>query len=154
VFHDDAAALLFAGDHVLPTITPSIGFETEPTANPLGDFLSSLAKVRALPDSRLLPAHGPVVPSVHARVDELVAHHESRLQQCLDHLEHTGTTAARVADALSWTGRERRFRELDVFNRVLATLETRAHLELLAAQGRAHRRRDIDGIVRYSPPTN
>jgi len=154
VFHDPAAALLFAGDHVLPTITPSIGFETEPTADPLGDFLSSLAKVRALPDSRLLPAHGPVGPSVHARVDELVAHHESRLQQCLDQLDHTGTTAAGVADALSWTGRERRLRELDVFNRVLATLETRAHLQLLAAQGRAHRRRDIDGIVRYSPPTN
>ena len=27
VFHDEAAALLFAGDHVLPHITPSIGFQ-------------------------------------------------------------------------------------------------------------------------------
>jgi len=151
VFHDRMAGLLFAGDHVLPTITPSIGFETAPTANPLGDFLSSLAKVRTLPDSRLLPAHGPVSPSVHARVDELVAHHEIRLQQCLDLLDHSGTTAAGVADALSWTGRERRFRELDVFNQVLASLETRAHLELLAAQGRVNRRNDTDGTIRYSP---
>jgi len=153
VFHDRAAGLLFAGDHVLPTITPSIGFETAPTANPLGDFLSSLGKVRSLPDSRLLPAHGPVGPSVHARVDELAVHHESRLQQCLGLLDHTGTTAAAVADALSWTGRGRRFRELDVFNQVLATLETRAHLELLSAQGRARCRKDADGIMRYSLPT-
>ncbi len=79
VFHDQAAALLFAGDHVLPTITPSIGFEPVLSPNPLGDFLASLATVRARPDAMLLPAHGPVTPSVHARVDELVAHHGARL---------------------------------------------------------------------------
>ena len=48
--------LLFAGDHVLPTITPSIGFESAMRANPLGAFLQSLALVRARPDARLLPA--------------------------------------------------------------------------------------------------
>jgi len=57
-----------------------------------------------------------------------------------------------VAELLSWTGRERRFSELDVFNRVLATLETRAHLELLAAQGRAERRL-VNGTAQYSLST-
>src|SRR6478735_9512859 len=44
VFADRAAGLLFAGDHVLPTITPSIGFEPAYAPQPLGDFLTSLAK--------------------------------------------------------------------------------------------------------------
>ena len=80
VFADLGAGLLFSGDHVLPTITPSIGFEPAYAALPLGDFLGSLAKVRAMPDLRLLPAHGAAAPSTHARVDELVAHHEVRSQ--------------------------------------------------------------------------
>ena len=33
VFHDEAGAALFAGDHVLPHITPSIGFEAVPSGS-------------------------------------------------------------------------------------------------------------------------
>ncbi len=72
VFADRSDGLLFAGDHVLPTITPSIGFTVPPTPDPLGDFMASLTKVRGLPDLQILPAHGPVAPSSHARVDELL----------------------------------------------------------------------------------
>ena len=36
-----------------------------------------------MPDLRLLPAHGPVTGPTHARVDELVAHHDERLALCL-----------------------------------------------------------------------
>ena len=79
MFLDARAGALFAGDHVLPHITPSIGLEPQRTAMPLGDYLASLALVRSMPDTILLPAHGPVAPSVHARVDELLAHHEARL---------------------------------------------------------------------------
>ena len=50
--------------------------------NPLADFLDSLELVRRLPDLRLLPAHGPVTDSAHARVDELLAHHDHRLDLC------------------------------------------------------------------------
>src|SRR3546814_6999922 len=77
VFADLADQLLFAGDHVLPTITPSIGFEPVLADQPLIDFLDSLAKVRAMPDLRLLPAHGAVTESSHARVDELIPFHRS-----------------------------------------------------------------------------
>ncbi len=84
VFADLDAGLMFSGDHVLPTITPSIGFEPAYPSQPLGDFLASLAKVRALPDLRLLPAHGAVTSSTHTRVAELVAHHDERLRLCLE----------------------------------------------------------------------
>ena len=135
VFADHTAGLLFAGDHVLPRITPSIGFEPVLADQPLGDFLGSLAKVRAMPDLTLLPAHGPVAPSVHARVDELVAHHDQRLDHCREAVQAEPGTAYDVARRLTWTRHEHALDDLDLFNAALATLETRAHLELLVARG-------------------
>jgi glyoxylase-like metal-dependent hydrolase (beta-lactamase superfamily II) len=150
VFADLAAGLLFAGDHVLPTITPSIGFEPAYADQPLGDFLASLAKVRAMPDLRLLPAHGAVTSSTHTRVDELVAHHEHRLALCLAAVQSGRRTSHDVATDLPWTRHERRLRDLDVFNAALASMETMAHLELLAAQGRVGRS-ETDGVALYAP---
>ena len=148
VFHDLAASLLFAGDHVLPTITPSIGFEPVLSPDPLGDFLGSLAKVRARPDATLLPAHGPVTESVHARVDELVAHHSARLDETEKAVRAGAVTAFDAASQLRWTRRERKVEELDPFNQMLAIAETAAHLELLAAQGRLTAETS-DGLRRY-----
>jgi glyoxylase-like metal-dependent hydrolase (beta-lactamase superfamily II) len=150
VFADLDAGLLFAGDHVLPTITPSIGFEPAYADQPLGDFLASLAKVRALPDLRLLPAHGAVTGSTHTRVDELVAHHDERLRLCLDSVRAGRQTAYDVAGDLPWTRREKRLADLDVFNAALASMETMAHLDLLAARGEITRR-DDDGVSVYGP---
>ena len=149
VFHDTASALLFSGDHVLPTITPSIGFEPVLSPNPLGDVLESLATVRARPDARLLPAHGPVTDSVHARVDELVAHHGKRLDETLAAITRGAVSAYDVAGQLTWTRRERSLDELDPFNQMLAIAETAAHLELLTAQGRV-RYDDTDGLRCYA----
>lgn len=147
VFAESDAGLLFAGDHVLPTITPSIGFEPVPVQQPLRDFMASLAKVRALPDLRLLPAHGPVADSTHARVDELLAHHEDRLALCLAALAGGPRTSYAVAGDLPWTRHERSFASLDPFNAALASMETKAHLELLVARGRASRSETADGVV-------
>jgi glyoxylase-like metal-dependent hydrolase (beta-lactamase superfamily II) len=137
VFYDTPAALLFAGDHVLPTITPSIGFEPAMAANPLGSFLDSLAIVRARPDALLLPAHGAVSPSVHNRVDELIEHHRVRLDAMAVVLGWGIDTASEVAAKVTWTKRERDLSDLDVFNQFLAVCETGAHLNLLVSQGRA-----------------
>jgi glyoxylase-like metal-dependent hydrolase (beta-lactamase superfamily II) len=136
VFRDVARSLLFAGDHVLPTITPSIGFETPPAPNPLRDFMSSLTKMRSLPDARLLPAHGPVTDSVHDRIDELVVHHETRLASTEKAVRSGATNAYEVAKLLLWTRRNRSFADLDPFNQMLAVNETAAHLEMLATLGR------------------
>jgi glyoxylase-like metal-dependent hydrolase (beta-lactamase superfamily II) len=132
VYADLAGGLLFAGDHVLPHITPSIGFESAPESSPLGSYLASLRLMRELPDLRLLPAHGSVTDSVDALLD----HHAERLDACLAAVRAGSGTAYETAGALTWTRRERHFDELDLFNQMLATTETRAHLEVLVAQGR------------------
>jgi glyoxylase-like metal-dependent hydrolase (beta-lactamase superfamily II) len=150
VFADRSAQLLFAGDHVLPTITPSIGFTMPPAPNPLGDFMVSLTKVRTLPDLRLLPAHGPVAPSSHARVDELLSHHGQRLEQCLAALADGPATSFGVAQQLPWTRHQRSFEELDVFNQGMAVMETKAHLELLVARRLVTRTQTSESVAVFT----
>jgi glyoxylase-like metal-dependent hydrolase (beta-lactamase superfamily II) len=151
VFADAKAGLLFAGDHVLPHITPSIGFQEAPSAEPLREYLQSLNVVRRLPDMRLLPAHGPVSPSTHSRVDELTAHHAERLRLIADVLSGGRCTGYDVALALGWTRRQRKLADLDLMNQMLAICETVYHLDLLVAQQAAVSEADEDGIRRYQP---
>ncbi len=150
VYADSAADLLFAGDHVLPTITPSVGFEINEEAEPLLDYLTSLAKVRAMPDLQLLPAHGATDMRSHARVDQLIAHHDHRLQLCLDAVEAGADTAYEVAKVLPWTRHDRSFTELDVFNQGMAVMETLVHLDLLAIREQVSRD-EADGVLHYLP---
>jgi glyoxylase-like metal-dependent hydrolase (beta-lactamase superfamily II) len=150
VFHDTGSRLLFAGDHVLPTITPSIGFEPVLSDDPLGAFLGSLALMRSRPDARLLPAHGPVTGSTHARVDELIAHHGTRLDETEAAVRGGAQTAPEAAAVLRWTRRGRALADLDPFNQMLAISETAAHLQLLTAQGRVTRH-EADGLRYYLP---
>lgn len=148
-FHEPTTGWLFSGDHVLPHITPSIGFEPKPTDHSLHDFLSSLARVRRLPVERVLPAHGSVFNDLPGRVDELAGHHEQRLDDTLRALAGGAETAYEVAQVLRWTRRLRGFGDLNLFNRMLATLETLAHLELLDSQGRALR--TDEEVARFAP---
>lgn len=150
VFYDEGAGALFAGDHVLPHITPSIGFEFPPAELPLRDYLESLQLVRSLPDATLLPAHGPVAPSVHARVDELLDHHEQRLTESAKAVEQGADTAAEAARVLRWTRRLRHFDELDRLNQMLAVTETMAHLDVLVLRGWLTVSVDPDGIAHYA----
>ena len=120
---------------MLPTITPAIGLQPVRAASPLADFLASLELVRSRPDALLLPAHGATGMRVHQRVDELLAHHAKRLDDTLAAVRAGCSTAYEVAAVLPWTRRERRLADLDLFNTMLATTETLAHLDVLAERG-------------------
>ncbi|QKG27485.1 beta-lactamase class B [Actinomadura verrucosospora] len=149
VLRDAAAGLLFAGDHVLPHISPSIGLEAEPERRPLRSYLDSLRLVRDMPDTLLLPAHGPVTASVHTRIDELLEHHAARLDAAAAQVRAGHATAFEVAAAMTWTRRRRSLADLDAFSRMLAVLEIEAHLDVLADQGLldAH---EEGGVRRYA----
>jgi hypothetical protein len=103
-----------------------------------------------LPDARLLPAHGPVAESTHARIDQLLDHHDTRLCQTAEAIEHGATTAFEASRAMRWTSRQRAFEELPPFHQMLAVVETVWHLTLLLAQGRVTSK-EVHGIVKYSP---
>lgn len=150
VLRDSAAGLLFAGDHVLPHITPSIGLERLPEARPLRSYLDSLALLRGQPDLLLLPAHGPVTPSAHTRIDELLAHHEQRLAAVVARVHEGRDDAFSIAAVMPWTRRERRLEELDDMNQMLAVLEIKAHLDVLVDTGTLQHVED-DATDRYVP---
>lgn len=151
VYHDADHGLLFAGDHVLPHITPSLGFEPFSDGRALELFLSSLAAIRELPAEQVLPGHGPAFDDLAGRVDELVAHHDRRLATCVEVISTEGARSARaVAGRLRWTSRERDFTELDPFNRMLAVTETVTHLELLVESGRLRHQDDGGDTLAYA----
>jgi glyoxylase-like metal-dependent hydrolase (beta-lactamase superfamily II) len=147
-FADDEGAMLFAGDHVLPHITPSIGFETVPAHLPLANYLGSLRRVRERRDAVLLPAHGPVAPSVHTRIDELLAHHADRLDRCGDAIAAGARTAYQVAVSIPWTRHARALGEMSAFDQVSAIQETTAHLDVLRMQRRLETR-TVAGVDDY-----
>jgi glyoxylase-like metal-dependent hydrolase (beta-lactamase superfamily II) len=152
VLHDLDAGLLFSGDHVLPTITPSIGFELGDWELPLGRYLASLELLLGRPDAALAPAHGHHGRGVHQRVGELLDHHAQRLRQTRDVLDRAGRplTGASVADGLTWTRRARPLGQLDDFNQMIAICETLAHLDLLVAREEVAER-DDSGVSWFVP---
>ena len=129
---DEAAGLMIAGDQVLPRITSNVSVSlSEPEADPLGEWLDSIARLRQLPaDLLVLPAHGEPFTGLHARLDALASGHLDRLDALHDFLGEP----RRAVDC---------FRIL--FGRVgddsigLATGEAMAHLRRLEVEGRAVR---------------
>ena len=149
VFHDAAANALFAGDHVLPHITPSIGIELVRPPSPLRDYIASLRLMQSLPDATLLPAHGPAGGSTHDRVTELLSHHEQRLRETGDAIERGASTGFEVATAMTWTRHHRQLADLDMFNQIMAVHETMAHLEVLVERGLIERD-VVEGVVHFT----
>ncbi len=139
VYLDEGRGTLFSGDHILPMITPSAGYEPVYVEQPLRDYLASLQKIRTLPDSALLPAHGPVTASTHARIDQIVAHHDARFATLLDLLDAGRSTAFDLAEQMLWTRRQVPLHELDILNQVLASFDTLFHLNYLYSQDRVDR---------------
>ena len=152
VFYDAASKLMFAGDHVLPNITPSIGFEPIRSPNALQNYLNSLSNLLQIDDCTLLPAHGDPGGSMHARVRELVAHHDVRLNEMSSVLNDAPQTAFDVAQQVSWTSKHRSYDELNLFNQILAILETDSHLRLLGAMEsvRVTQIHGVDNYAKYS----
>lgn len=135
VFHDQRDNLLFTGDHVLPRITPSIAYERDPDRLALRSYMHSLQLLLDRPDATMLPAHGSVHSSVHARVAELLAHHDDRLKVTADLVAQGATTALQVASGMTWTRRDKSLEELGDDHAWTAVLEAAAHLELLVWRG-------------------
>ena len=140
--HSPAHALLFraedpvlaAGDVVLPEITPNISvWPDDPDADPLGDYFDALGRLRSLPaDTLVLPAHGLPFRGLHERIDELIEHHEERLQELRDLLAQ-GPASAMEALPILFP------RDLKPTSIPFAFGETLAHLNRLWNGGDAER---------------
>lgn len=137
--------LFISGDQVLPRISSNVSvFPTEPDADPLGDWLESLARVRArVPnDVLVLPAHNLPFRGLHARLDALEAGHARGLAALRAKLS-VPQRAVDVFDALFR-------RPIDTRSLLsMATGETLAHLNRLIALGEATVEEDAQGVAWY-----
>ncbi len=131
-FYEPAHRLLLSGDHVLPRITPNIGFHPQAGSDPLGAFIASLDKVAAYEADEVLPAHEYRFTDLRGRVEELKAHHEARFVEALDAIRQGDTTAWAIAGHLTWS---RPWDRVQGFMRRAAVGETIAHLHALEARG-------------------
>jgi glyoxylase-like metal-dependent hydrolase (beta-lactamase superfamily II) len=139
--YDPEAKLLISGDQVLPRITSNVSvYPTEPDADPLADWLGSLADIkRRVPDDVLvLPAHNSPFRGLHARLDTLMETHRVHLAQ-VEQLLREPKRAVDVFGALF-------SRRIDASVLGMATGEAVAHLNHLLHAGRARRERDDDGV--------
>src|SRR5438477_1010160 len=86
-FWEPHNAVMLSGDHVLPRITPNIPFHPQAGADPLGDFLSSLDRLKPYDAEEVLPAHEHRFVGLDARVAQLHAHHEQRFVEVVDAIQ-------------------------------------------------------------------
>jgi glyoxylase-like metal-dependent hydrolase (beta-lactamase superfamily II) len=140
---DEAGGLMIAGDQVLPRITSNVSLSlSEPEADPLGDWLASIEKLRQLPEDLLvLPSHGEPFTGLHARLDALAHGYRDRLDALHAHLAEP----RRAIDCFSILFG----RAIDDSVIGLATGEALAHLRHLEVEGRAARE-VRDGVNWYS----
>jgi glyoxylase-like metal-dependent hydrolase (beta-lactamase superfamily II) len=132
-FADEDGGLFFAGDHVLPRISPNISTHSGGAADPLRDYLTSLDDVAALPATEVLPGHEWRFRGLAGRTRELRDHHERRLAELLTAVRaHPGSTPWELAAHLTWS---RPWAEYARRMRIFAVTETDAHLRLLASRG-------------------
>ena len=130
-FYQREYNVLLAADHILPRITPNISYWFHGDPNPLLTYMSSLGKIRKLDVEWVIPSHGQPFQGANKRIDELLAHHEERLEATWQMLEQPLTI---------FEVRERLFdRPLTVHEMRFAVGETLAHLEYLRAEGRCER---------------
>ena len=142
--HCPELKLLISGDQVLPRITSNVSvFPTEPDADPLTEWLDSIARLkRQIPDDVLvLPSHNEPFHGLHARLDALADGHEKRLVRVLEELQ----TPKRAIDVFSVLFK--RTVGLDMLG--MATGESLAHLNCLIVRGHATRSADHNGVLWY-----
>lgn len=137
----EADDVVLGGDQILPRISSNVSvWPTEPDADPLGDWLDSLERMKTiLPEGALiLPSHGEPFRGVGTRLDALIRGHHVSLKR----LERSLSTPKRAVDVFGSLFA----RPVGDGVRGMATGESIAHLNYLLRQGRATRTRDADGV--------
>lgn len=139
--------ILIAADQILPKITPNVSvWPWEPLADPLSDFLATLADIEAVVSDKtyVLPSHREPFHNARARIAELRGHHDDRLDDLRRSLSRRGaSTAGALLQDLFQV-------ELDGHQVNFAMGEAIAHLNHLCGLGEVDRHVDASGLVTFS----
>lgn len=130
--------LLFSGDMLLNSITPNPDiyppWQSEQRSG-LPDYIRSLSRLRDVKANLALPGHGARIKDVQARVDDVLVHHEERLEFLRGALVVKEMTVLQLALVLL---DHINYKPAGV-NLFLAMREVFGHLEILEARGKVNR---------------
>ena len=139
--------VLISGDQVLPRISSNVSvYPTEPDADPMKNWLESLAKLkREVPDEVLvLPAHNECFRGLHARIAAL----RQGQQTAFDRLQRRLQAPRRAVDVFAALF-GRAIDESNVALLGMATGESLACLNYLVSRGEAQCELDAEGVAWY-----
>ncbi|MDP9876294.1 glyoxylase-like metal-dependent hydrolase (beta-lactamase superfamily II) [Variovorax boronicumulans] len=139
--------VLISGDQILPRISSNVSVSpVEPDADPMADWLASLAKLkREVPDDVLvLPSHNECFRGLHARIDRL----QHGQERSLDRLRNALKTPKRAVDVFTSLF-ARSIAESDVPLLGMATGESLACLNYLRHRGEIACDIADDGVAWY-----
>lgn len=139
-FFNHEHSVLFSADHILPKITPNISYWFHGNDNPLGSYFEALKKMKRFDAQTVIPSHGKPFAGANKRIDELLHHHDERLEETLQAIAEPRTVHATCEILFQ--------RELSVHETRFAIGESLAHLEFLRHAG-ACERENKDGIWYY-----
>lgn len=128
--------ILFSGDHILFDITPNISMHVG-IEDPLGDYLKSLEKISKYRVKYTFPGHREFNGNFQDRIEELLVHHEKRLEELRQAIKEYGPCSAyELAGHISWSSRSKRWEDFSNNQRWFAMGETMTHLILLGKKER------------------
>jgi glyoxylase-like metal-dependent hydrolase (beta-lactamase superfamily II) len=131
--------ILFAGDHILPKITPSVGYHTQSGDNPLGDYLHALGKLEHLAVQKVLPAHEDIFSDLQGRIAEIVEHHKERSEEIGQVISKGSESAYEISSRITWNVKDSDWENMPPLSKRLAVMETLAHLEYMRWGGRVRK---------------
>ena len=129
---------VFSGDHVMGWSSSVIA----PPDGDMGDYMASLARLRAQGAHRLYPAHGDPVPDPAARIDALIHHRHAREAEILAVLTAGPADAARIARQV--------YAGTPAALLGAATMNVLAHLVDLTQRNRVHPQGPLTRTARFS----
>ncbi len=129
--YDGENQYLFCGDHILFGISPNITSWPD-VPDSLGSYLRSLEKIKELEIQRTFSAHRQIEGDVSTRIDELMEHHQKRIDEALAIVEsRTESTVYEVASEMTWSIRAKNWEDFPVAQKWFAVGEAHSHLEYL-----------------------
>ena len=146
VFHEPETGTLFAGDQLLPEVSPNPLLEPsldEPgeRRRSLKEYLASLERMETLRLELAYPGHGDPVTDPNELIRSTIEHHLKRKVQVAGYLSPEPKTVYAIAGEV--------YPDVSGYDIFLAVSEVVAHLDLVVEDGDAVVETGDDGVVLY-----
>ena len=147
VYMETTTKTLFAGDQLLPDVSPNPLLEPsldEPgeRRRSLEEYLRSLEEMAEMEPALVYPGHGDPVDDPQALIRRTIEHHVKRKADVASHLGPEPKTPYELAQVI--------YPDVSGYDAFLAVSEVVAHLDLVVVDGDAEMQEGDDGIIRYS----